>query len=73
MKRRDTFLSVQIQLLQISEDKLTSGAALLGFSAPVVGLDEDRGLQAWVAEDSTNMGWLMCVGPRLGLPRALPD
>lgn len=57
----------------MSEHKLTSGAALLGFSAAIVGLDEDRGLQAWVAEDSTNKGLLMCVGPRLGLPRALPD
>lgn len=55
------------------EDKLTSGAALLGFSAAAVGLGENRGLQAWLAEDSTNTGRLMCVGPSLGLPRALPD
>lgn len=55
--------------------KLTSGAALLGFSAPVCGLAvaEDRGLQAWVAEDSTNIGLLICVDPRRGLPRVLLD
>lgn len=52
---------------------MTSGAALLGFSAAIVGLEENRGLQTWVAEDSTNTGWLMCTGPSLGLPRALPD
>ncbi len=55
--------------------KLTSGAALLGFSAPVCSLAgaEDRGLQAWVAEDSTKIGWLMGVDPRRGLPRELLD
>lgn len=64
-----------LQKLLDQNEGLTSGAALLGFSAPVCGLAavENRGLQAWVAEDSTNVGWLMCVVPRRGLPRVLLD
>lgn len=65
--------SSKFNFLQTPEDKLTSGAALLGFSAAAVGLEDTRGLQAWVAEDSTNTGRPMCAGPSRGLPRALPD
>lgn len=55
--------------------ELASGTALLGLSAPACGLAgaEVRGLQAWVADDSTNIGWLMCAVPRRGLPRVLLD
>lgn len=50
--------------------KLTTGAALQGVSTPACGLAEDRGLEA---VDSTNMGRLMCVDPRRGLPRVPLD
>ena len=53
----------------------TCGAALLGFSPPVCGVEgaEGRSLDTWVAEDSTNIGWLICLDAKLGLPCVLPD
>lgn len=55
--------------------ELASGAILLGLRAPAWGLAtaDVRGLQAWVAEDSTNIGRLICVAPTRGLPRVLLD
>lgn len=55
--------------------QLASGAALLGFSATACGLAgaEVRGLQACVSDDSTKIGWLICVVPIRGLPRVLLD
>lgn len=54
---------------------LTSGAALLGFRPAVCGLvgAENSGLQAWVADDPKNVGWLICADPRWGLRRSLLD